>query len=100
MASSAFVPSSLPSSFFLLQDMERKTTDEKDNIQAQDGLSVGDVCETVMDMTLREGEDFKSNAVGQIPHGTQFEIVSVAPANRVKVLVPDTVLEGFGLFLL
>jgi len=76
------------------KDMERKTSDERDSIQTQDGLSVGAVCETVMDMTLREGEDFKSSAVGQIPQGTQFEIVGVAPANRVKVLVPNTVLEG------
>jgi len=83
---------------FQQKDFERKTTEDKDSIQLQtglSGLSVGDVCETVMDMTtLREGEDFKSNAVGQIPQGTQFEIVSVAPANRVKIIVPDTVLEG------
>jgi hypothetical protein len=73
---------------------ERRASDENDNLQTQDGLRVGDQCETVIAMTLREGEDFKSTAVGQIPENTQFEILKVAPSNRVKVHVSSTVLEG------
>jgi len=64
-------------------------------VLTKDGLSVGDICETVIQgMTLRESEDVKSAALGQIPQGTQFEIMSIAPASRVKVHLPNTVLEN------
>ncbi|CAK0857146.1 unnamed protein product [Prorocentrum cordatum] len=81
--------------------MERKTSGDhatksvSGDMPTKDGLVVGDVCETVIQgMTLRESEDFRSAALGQIPEGTQFEVVSTAPANRVKVIVPSSVLEG------
>jgi hypothetical protein len=71
--------------------LKQKLGNPDDNAE---GLSAGDICETVLAMIVREGEDFKSKAVGQMPPGTQFEVVEVSSNFRVKVLVPESVLQG------
>lgn len=73
--------------------LARQASAENDK-STEGSWSQGDTCETVVAMILRESEDFKSKAIGQIPPGAQFEVVEVSTARRVKVVFSDSVLQG------
>jgi len=77
-----------------MKDMTPMMRKVSGDSEADGEISIGDVCETVVMMVVREGQDPKSTGIGQIPEKTQFEIVEVGQAGRVKVMVSEAILEG------